>query len=133
MMPKDVADHLGELEKEFGAKIVRDGAKKYLLKRTYAGEIPTKLKPMKRKQKEYLYVKQKGCCGRCRENFGISELSDDHFIARSHGGLNDFKNRRLLCRVCNSSKGANGPIEESKLGQGTVLEQIERMKIDENE
>lgn len=44
-------------------------------------------------------------CVTCGET-DIDRLSVDHILARSRGGTNALSNLQLLCRSCNSSKGA---------------------------
>jgi len=44
----------------------------------------------------------------CVECGAESDLTTDHIVPRSKGGTNDPSNLRVLCRPCNSSKGATG-------------------------
>ena len=89
--------------------------------------VPMKRRPLRRAEKEKLYGKQHGDCSRCGRHFEIDEMTDDHFIPKSRGGSEHISNRRLCCKPCNSSKGANSPSEEAKLTGKTVLEQIQNL------
>lgn len=42
----------------------------------------------------------------CRHCGSVHELSVDHALAIANGGTNDLNNLQLLCRSCNSRKGA---------------------------
>lgn len=46
---------------------------------------------------------------RCRECGDWHDLTIDHIIPRSKGGTNEETNLRVLCRSCNSKKGARMP------------------------
>jgi len=97
--------------------------KKWLRKRASV-EMPVKRKSLTPGQKKNLYMKQSGKCARCKEPMDFHDASDDHLIAISQGGTNELRNRRLVHGKCNSSKGGNSLITESKLGHGTILDQI---------
>jgi hypothetical protein len=49
--------------------------------------------------------KYKHCCLTCGET-DARKLSIDHIIPYSRGGSDEVKNLRVLCRSCNSKKGA---------------------------
>jgi 5-methylcytosine-specific restriction endonuclease McrA len=42
----------------------------------------------------------------CSDCGATADLTGDHITPRSRGGLNTPTNIRVLCRSCNSSKGA---------------------------
>lgn len=45
--------------------------------------------------------------GRSCKHCGTTEkLTVDHIVPRSRGGTNDINNLQILCRACNSRKGA---------------------------
>ena len=67
-----------------------------------------------------LFLKQKGKCAWCLEEFGDEKPTVDHYIPLSKGGTNDKKNLRLLHKSCNSKKSATDPIEFG-LRNGTLL------------
>ena len=114
-----------EWEEAYGFDRVARVCKGFLCKKSYAGETPTKRKPMPKGVKEKMYVKQGGRCLRCGQPFRIEELTDDHLIPVIHGGNpDDMRNRQLLCKPCNSSKGSNTPLEESKATGKTVYQQL---------
>lgn len=45
-------------------------------------------------------------CGACNMVFNFEELTVDHIKPWSKGGRTDMENAQLLCKSCNSSKGA---------------------------
>jgi hypothetical protein len=51
-----------------------------------------------------LFLKQRGKCAACRAF--SPHLTIDHKIPRDRGGADVPSNMHLLCRACNSSKGA---------------------------
>lgn len=59
---------------------------------------------------EYLHRKQNGKCVACSTDISTG-YHVDHIYALARGGSNDKSNIQLLCRTCNSSKGAKDPIE----------------------
>ena len=52
---------------------------------------------------EYLSVPLSGYCAACGV---VEDLTRDHIVPLIKGGTNDASNIRLLCRECNSVKGA---------------------------
>lgn len=46
-------------------------------------------------------------CVAARRAFDLGDLTIDHIVPRHHGGTNVLSNLQLLCRICNSAKGAN--------------------------
>lgn len=58
-----------------------------------------------------LYWKQERKCNGCKEIFVFRDMTLDHILPRSRGGTDDPKNLQLLCKPCNSSKGARTPEE----------------------
>jgi len=55
--------------------------------------------------KQKLYEKQGGKCLGCGALFPIRNLTIDHIVPKSRGGLNDEENLQLLCKTCNDEKG----------------------------
>lgn len=115
---------LDSLAERLGMKIVRDDCKKFLLRKTLA-DGGTPRKPIRREWTMLAYVKQGGKCARCRREIGPSEATGDHLISLAQGGRHNKRNVRMLCRECNSSKGANDLVKESKLTGQTIREQVE--------
>jgi CRISPR/Cas system Type II protein with McrA/HNH and RuvC-like nuclease domain len=125
MRDSTMGAQLIEWEIAYGFDRVARVCKGFLHKKHYAGETPTKRKPMPKGVKEKMYVKQDGNCNRCGHHFKIEELTDDHIVPVEHGGNpDDMRNRQLLCGECNSSKGSNTPLEESKATGKTVYQQL---------
>ena len=77
-----------------------------------------------RDQAYRLYKRQNGKCQRCKDPFSISDLTDDHIQPIIEGGTNDMRNRRLICKRCNSEKGGSSPILDSKRTGQTILEML---------
>lgn len=117
---------LEALEVELGAKLVRDACKRYLRKKTLAGILPTKRKPMKREWVLEAYDSQDGVCPRCHELMMVKDASGDHIVPLDKGGKHERRNIQAVHfrngganhdKNCNSSKGANDWYRESKLAQ----------------
>lgn len=56
--------------------------------------------------KKFLYQKQNHKCNGCGCEFPIDLFDIDHIIPRAHGGGDYLENYQLLCRTCNTTKGA---------------------------
>ncbi len=59
-----------------------------------------------RTHKHMLYGRQEGVCGGCQVMFPFRNMTVDHIVAQSKGGSDHMDNLQLLCRACNSTKGA---------------------------
>ena len=68
-----------------------------------------------RKHIDRLFKRQEGKCAHCSTRFwghGKDQATIDHHVSLIRGGMHDDSNiKRLLCRGCNSSKGAKSPRE----------------------
>ncbi|MGH7666898.1 MAG: HNH endonuclease, partial [Candidatus Dormibacteria bacterium] len=53
---------------------------------------------------EFIYVRDRGTCGLCGERVADADLSLDHVIPISKGGLHQPDNVQLAHRSCNSRK-----------------------------
>ena len=53
-----------------------------------------------------IYCFQNGKCARCKKRLLFNKITVDHIIPLSWGGDNDANNLQILCKSCNSSKGA---------------------------
>lgn len=115
--------YLEEQEKLVGAKRVRDACRRYMMKRTYAGVMPTKRQSIPRKWITEAYAKQAGLCARCDTYMRLDEVSGDHTIPLVKGGAHRRSNIKAMHKDCNSMKGANDPIQESK-ETGKSIDQI---------
>ena len=58
-----------------------------------------------------LYARDRSHCQYCGKNFPTSELSLDHVVPRSHGGLANWTNIVCCCVKCNVRKGGRTPRE----------------------
>jgi 5-methylcytosine-specific restriction endonuclease McrA len=80
-----------------------------------------KRKPLPPSKRKSLYAKQSGRCAGCQDPFPMGQLTDDHFNSHAEGeSYNDIRNRRLVCRPCNSKKGAGTLMEEARRSRSTV-------------
>ena len=61
--------------------------------------------------KRTLYGDQAGNCRGCGEHFQLRNLTIDHIVPRSLGGVDTDANLQLLCGACNSVKGARSQEE----------------------
>ena len=124
MMPSDITELLLNLELQNGAAKVREGCRRYLMRKTYAGEKKELRRQISVGKKQKLFGRQHGLCARCKKPMNFEEATVDHLVAAVRGGKSDSKNVRLCCRTCNSSKGVNTPSQEAKLTGETIFEQI---------
>jgi len=60
---------------------------------------------------DVLFRRDHGVCAYCGENFNRSELTRDHIVPRSRGGIDAWNNVVSACRACNSRKAARTPGE----------------------
>ena len=70
-------------------------------RRTDLGEIPNY-----RTHKHTLYGRQEGICSGCQVMFPFRNMTVDHVVPQSKGGIDHLDNLQLLCAACNSMKGA---------------------------
>jgi len=56
--------------------------------------------------KKFLYQKQKHKCNGCGCEFPIDLFDIDHIVPKACGGGDYMENYQLLCRTCNTTKGA---------------------------
>ena len=113
----EILNYLNEQEIKRGAKEVREQCKRYMLKKTFSGILPTVRKPVKKEWTLAAWEKQDGICPRCHEPIAHSDMSGDHIKPLADGGAHNKWNIQCLHKKCNSSKGANDFVKESKLAQ----------------
>ena len=72
-----------------------------------------------------IHANQSGICNGCRRAMAMDLMDIDHIQSRARGGSDDLRNLQLLCRTCNTMKGA-GTMEEliTKLKEQEAAEQI---------
>ena len=58
-----------------------------------------------------LYRRDANTCQYCGRRPGTHELSIDHVLPRSRGGLSTWQNCVLSCMRCNCKKGSRLPVE----------------------
>ena len=74
----------------------------------YAANVRTrgqKKNTQKRVNGAILYRRQGGYCAGCDHHFQPRNLTIDHIVPRSQGGIRDISNLQLLCHACNQLKG----------------------------
>ena len=86
LSPSDVAEAVAELSTSPFSRI---------LERRNRRDIPA---PVRREVME-----RDGCCRHCG---AVDDLSIDHIVPFSRGGQDTVENLQVLCRPCNSKKGA---------------------------
>ena len=71
-----------------------------------------------KKDKEFLYERQKRKCNGCKRSLPMDVLHVDHIRAFSKGGSDKPSNLQLLCGPCNGKKGNGTQAQfEKKLAQ----------------
>ena len=113
----EVLEFLNNAEIRLGAKIVRDDCRKYMLKKTHAGFLPTIRKSIPKSWTLSAWETQDGICPRCKEPISHNDMSGDNKEPLAGGGAHSKWNIQCLHKSCNSSKGANDFVRESKLEQ----------------
>jgi len=58
-----------------------------------------------------IYARDSNRCQYCGKRFATSELSLDHVVPRSHGGVSSWANIVCCCVKCNVRKGGRTPYE----------------------
>ena len=82
--------------------------------------------------KSQLYESQRTTCVGCLEIFPLRNLTIDHIVPCSQGGLNNIENLQLLCQACNSTKN-NGTMEnlaKRNLENGVITQSQYRFILD---
>ncbi|MBD3336325.1 MAG: HNH endonuclease [Candidatus Eisenbacteria bacterium] len=74
-------------------------------------EYPLRRIPFSRRN---IYRRDNYTCQYCGRRKDPSELSVDHVVSRSHGGLSSWSNCVLACLACNRRKG-NRTLEEARM------------------
>ena len=67
-----------------------------------------------RYSKKGIHARDNYTCGYCEKRFKESDLTVDHIVPRSKGGISSWTNCITACRKCNSYK-ADFSIEETKM------------------
>jgi len=112
-----ILEYLNQQELVLGAKIVREQCHKYMMKKTLAGCEGIKRKPINKAWTVDAWAKQGSICPRCKQKIEYSDMSGDHITPLALGGTHAKWNIQCLHSRCNSSKGANSFVRESKLAQ----------------
>jgi len=61
--------------------------------------------------KHRLFVRDRQTCAYCSNRFAESELTVEHILPVSRGGLHEWTNVVTACRSCNTRKGSRRPEE----------------------
>jgi 5-methylcytosine-specific restriction endonuclease McrA len=85
-----------------------------LLRKTLAGVEPTVRRKIPKPWVRAAFERQKGICPRCTRFIEARELSGDHKIPLVAGGRHEPDNITAMHRRCNSAKGSNDMVTESK-------------------
>lgn len=119
----DFWDLMMEAKFVYGESAVTHAIKRYnRTKRDTVEKVKRKTVP--RKWVLDAWVKQNGKCRRCGDDLDPKEAEGDHIIPVALNGKHAKGNIQALHEHCNRSKGANDPFTESKLGHGTVAQQL---------
>lgn len=121
-MNQDVYQFLLDQEVIQGASKVRDACRRYFKRRTYAGQLPESRKPIPKQWIAKAFAKQGGKCKRCGDEKLLSEMTGDHTRPLAKGGRHTQSNVTAMCSECNSRKGSNDLMEESKATGRTSVE-----------
>ncbi|MFN0199503.1 MAG: HNH endonuclease [Planctomycetaceae bacterium] len=62
-----------------------------------------------------VFLRDENCCQYCGNRFGAQNLSLDHVVPRSQGGLTTWENVVCACLRCNIRKGGRTPLEAGML------------------
>jgi len=111
-------------EQKLGRVDFLENIKRYRLRKTDAGVLPT---PRERTPQAWLdkaFLLQRGKCWRCRKAMELGDVEADHRIPLAKGGKHEKRNIVAMCGECNRRKGANDPVEEAKRTGRTVLENM---------
>jgi 5-methylcytosine-specific restriction endonuclease McrA len=61
--------------------------------------------------RQNIYLRDKGMCQYCGRPYPRDQVTYDHVVPRSKGGLTDWTNIVTCCRTCNRRKGGKRPKE----------------------
>lgn len=94
-------------------------------------KIKNNAKKQKRKKysktvRKMLYEKAEGRCQLCGRKILLSEVTIDHIIPLSLGGIDDESNIQVACHVCNYSKNSYLPDEFQDRVFDTLCYQMEK-------
>ena len=62
-----------------------------------------------------IFIRDKNICQYCTKSFPTDQLTLDHMLPKSRGGLNTWTNLVTSCKKCNQKKGCRTPEEASML------------------
>lgn len=106
-----------------GIAAVRDAANSFLKMGLKSTVTPTIRRPIPRAWVDKAFVKQQGKCKICHEPMLLQEATGDHVVALSQGGKHHYSNITAAHRSCNSSKGSNDLVAQSKK-TGNLMNQM---------
>ena len=104
-----VAWQMGDVVAKYNGGIQKDGTRSYLETHSIiaikgAGFSPNR-RPTASLTNRTLFARDCNICGLCGEYYNSSNLSREHIVPKSKGGLDTWENCITACRPCNHRKG----------------------------
>jgi 5-methylcytosine-specific restriction endonuclease McrA len=124
MIEVEILEYLRSMEMKAGRSQVEHAVRRYMKDKRFAGERPEKRKKIPKSWTLLAWEKQDGICPRCNERVSPREMSGDHKVPLARGGKHIISNIQAMHKSCNSSKGMNDPITESKRTGKTIMETL---------
>jgi 5-methylcytosine-specific restriction endonuclease McrA len=126
---QEILDHLISRAETLGRKVVERACKDFLKRKSWTGKEVQKRKSIPRGMVEKALDRQGGLCHRGYHELSLEEAVGDHLIPHVEGGPIDQTNIVALCKSCNSKKGANSLLRESKLRNRTIKEMLDTTDV----
>lgn len=88
------------------------------------------MKPYKKIEKQYIYIRDGGICRYCRKDLQFGQASLDHYLPRSKDGPDDVFNLVLSCKRCNKLKKSQVPEDWAEMMAGLFKKAVRDRKIE---